>query len=358
MTDDASLLLRALAPATSQLSEDDRHRWASDRLVERLLPVIEHEDAGPWLAARLVELNVRVSSAFEDALRAVQRRAAANTLLLQNEVHEVARVLSSSGVPFVLLKGAARAFMSSAPLARARTAHDCDVLVRQQDVSRALNALADAGYRRTERRAPAGHWHADPMERGGMPVELHHALGSSDEPGVIWDRHAGGPTVAAGDLVLRLPPSTEMLWHTLQHRLNSPSGWLCLRHWFDVASLLHGVPAPQWIPLQERVAALAPDARERLGGFVRAVSIFAGVRLDRELGLADGPHPDLAAVLAWRVRALRAGKIGGGRLKESLLEAVYRWSGDPADWPRPVRSPARRLLDRATDLAWQLGART
>jgi predicted nucleotidyltransferase len=69
---------------------------------------------------------------------------------IQRTLAEAVSALRIAGVPFVLMGG-----MSTAAFARPRVTDDIDVFVRPEDAPRALDTLADAGFR-TEETNP--HW--------------------------------------------------------------------------------------------------------------------------------------------------------------------------------------------------------
>jgi predicted nucleotidyltransferase len=69
---------------------------------------------------------------------------------IQRTLAEAVSALRIAGVPFVLMGG-----MSTAAFARPRVTNDIDVFVRPEDAPRALDTLADAGFR-TEETNP--HW--------------------------------------------------------------------------------------------------------------------------------------------------------------------------------------------------------
>lgn len=113
------------------------------------------------------------------------------------------RALKRAGVP--VLVGGAYAFARHAGIAR--HTKDFDLFLRAADVSRALDALAAAGYR-TE--VTYAHWLAKAF-RGDYFIDLIHSSGNGVAPvDDEWFAHASDGVLFG--VPARLVPAEEMIW--------------------------------------------------------------------------------------------------------------------------------------------------
>ena len=338
-------LWRTLAP-NGRIDDELRQAWADESILEGIWPLVEAEDMGPWLAVRLHDLGIELTGRWKTHLARTSAEAAAQVLLLQEEVRALAAILAAEGITLAVLKGAARAWLDASPLVRARHVADCDVLVPAADVDRAMARLAAAGYTRVGAGAPAGHWHADPVRRDRITVEVHHALDREESPTEVWARvRATASEVSLGTVSVLVPSVAELVWHALRHRIASPVWWLRFRYVADLASLLPLLDAPGRALLRERLAASPASARERLAPLIRCVSDFADHAFAEDLGVADGDATPMREVLLWRLAEIWRHDDPASRRAESGRMAPYFVLGHEADDVDGGRSVPRRMLD-------------
>ncbi|MCU0623459.1 MAG: nucleotidyltransferase family protein [Gemmatimonadaceae bacterium] len=338
-------LWRTLAPTT--VADDDlRRSWVDPQFLDGLWPLVQAEDLGPWLAVRLHELGIVLPAPWHDALAADAAQGAAQALLLKEEVRHVAALLDDAQIPVALLKGAARAWLGGSPLVRARHVADCDLLVPAVDVPRVMARLAAAGYVRVGEGAPPGHWHADPVRREQVTVEVHHALDAEAPAERVWQQvRAHSRPLPVGRTSVLLPDVAELVWHALRHRLASPRSWLRFRLVADLASLLPQLDAAGRARLRERLADEPASVVGRLAPLVRCVSAFASDPLADDLGLPTGEATPMRDVLLWRLAELWRHEDGASRRVESGRMAPYFVLGHEADAVVDGRSVPRRMLD-------------
>jgi hypothetical protein len=115
----------------------------------------------------------------EDELRLAYFASARRNVILFHELEGVVRHLADVGVPVVLLKGAALAEPVYANQA-VRPVGDFDLLVRHEDMSTALDALAALGYEPTSAEARAGDT---------LAYENEVALTKPDEASCLLELH-------------------------------------------------------------------------------------------------------------------------------------------------------------------------
>lgn len=141
-----------------------------------------------------------VAAALPHELVSTMRGARLSSTLATSRMHRVLcttiELLQQTGVPFALLKGAARVYAAT-PDAALHPSQDIDVLVREPDLDRVVALLRARGYRygehddATPEQYRLRHHHAASLfpPGGEFPVEVHHALAP---PGSIvlrtdWD---------------------------------------------------------------------------------------------------------------------------------------------------------------------------
>ncbi len=238
---------------------------------------------------------------FEPRLRArfplcegVYVRALGHSLHLLRRCDELALHLRDSGIPVIVLKGAALA-RESYDDPGARPMVDIDLLLRPDDLLRAESLVRSMGYvdalppaaARRERRALH---HLPPLRhpRFGDTVELHHALVPPSaslrfDTGPLWDRARPRRGGAAG-LVL---DSADQFLHLAIHLLHASPVVGRLRQLLDLhvlASRAGAESADSWPRLRERSrqlrlgewARLAADLTARLFGTPVPRAFFEG----------------------------------------------------------------------------------
>jgi hypothetical protein len=143
-----------------------------------------------YLYRGVLKFNLRSeqSRAFLETLRAHRAKAALQAFATRAQLRAVTRTLGEAGVPFVLLKGAARLFRGDVE-ADWNTMCDLDILIPQLASDVAVTAFERAGYRRrtggVETRRE--HHHLAPLlpPGPGLAIELHHELAP---PGTLSTR--------------------------------------------------------------------------------------------------------------------------------------------------------------------------
>lgn len=280
---DSLLLEQALSTNAERLRvADERHRCAA-LLGE---------------AARRLAIVDRLPADVASLLRRARLNAVLGTSRMQRAVEHTIESLRTAGVPFVLLKGAARVY-AGAPEAACHPSDDVDVLVRATDVDRAVTALRTSGWtyaddHATVERFRRHHHHAASLfpPSGEFPIELHHALAPPGSLSIATDWEALEryvvPVDGAAGTVLRLDPVGTAL-HLAIHAV----GLTRLR---DVALL-----AQSLVELSEddhEVLRVAIDAEHRDGVRLAATAALAA----RIAGIDWPQNRAVDAYLWWAIR--------------------------------------------------------
>lgn len=149
-------------------------------------------------------------------------------------------LLERTGVPYLI----GGAFAHSRYTGRDRETKDLDVMLRREDVARALEAFSDAGY---EVELPYPHW-LGKVRRGSQYIDVVFSSGN----GIVrvddrWFEHAMAAEVMG--MTVSLCPAEELLWS---------SAFVQERERFDGAAVLHLLHAQganlDWSRLLERFA--------------------------------------------------------------------------------------------------------
>ena len=174
---------------------------------------------GPFLAAALRDNGATADSALLTVLRTAHLREELRAGIYTEILADVLETLRSSGVPAVTLTGAAFGMtLYAAPALR--HSHDIDVLVREEDIPRAAEALAARGLRRT---GPA-----QLMHRRALPVHLHARLLPVDDPRMRFDPVLlGSRQVTIAGQEAWIPSPGESLYQVLGLAAIIPPGGLC-----------------------------------------------------------------------------------------------------------------------------------
>lgn len=210
--------------------------------------------------------------------RAAHRRQLLRVLALERELVAVCGLLDAADVPTRVLKGSAVARLDYADPAL-RSFIDLDVLVRAEDIERAVAVLSAAGFRRTlaeprpgfDRRFDKGMTLIPPA---GYELDLHRTFvlgpwGVVMNPGDLWDE---GQAVAVGGASLRALSRHNRFLHACYHaalgdwplRLGSLRDIAeMLRGWADAAPVVGPVTA-RW-GVEAVVAAAVSDTYRLLG---------------------------------------------------------------------------------------------
>jgi hypothetical protein len=260
----------------------------------------------PWIYWRLQHAGSGVSSSLRDLFAEPYRVNALQHLRRMSDLRRIDGALQSAGVPYLLLKGPVLA-TTVYPHPATRTMTDLDLLVRQDDISRATSALAKIGYAVPPQFAGttmnAGD--APPLFNGqpGSPVlELHAMLDSAPDDPLAVD--ASLSTARLADLGHGLRIQTlgrpEFFAHVVTHVSRHHRFEGELRSLLDVALLLRsGETDLAWAPLK------AEWTRRRIAVWIELTlslaNILLGAPLPKEFS-DTAPAPEaliLAAEQLW-----------------------------------------------------------
>lgn len=188
--------------------------WTPDDGVRRLYPLIHR---------RLAAAGVRFPT--ESTVRTAQVHARADNLRLLHHLSGVLDLLQQAEVDTVVLKGAALALLHYEHVGD-RPMHDLDVMVRPEEVPRALAALRAAGWSylvlhddtRIESLLPVRHSVA--LVRDGVELDLHwHAMVESVGTGLDAELWATSVALEVdGQATRALGPADQVL-HAVVHGL-------------------------------------------------------------------------------------------------------------------------------------------
>ena len=265
-------------------------------LLYRQLAAVARQDVPPESLNRLKELY--------------QGNTARNLFLL-GELERVLRSLAEDGVTAIPWKGPVLAMAGYGDLSLRRFV-DLDVIVRRDDVERAIGTLTNLGYRAEPEVSPSQqaflirtqHDLAFKRDEGRLIVELHWEVAG-----------AGGESLvlAPEDVLLSLcVHGSKHLWERL--------AWVC-----DIAEWLAAHPGLRWSELLSQA--------ERTG---QQRMLFVGLRLASELLDALLPEPAAKAIDADRAVA---------RLAAQAKQVIFRQPPRP---PGMISSLRFHLLARRT----------
>ncbi|MBI3890980.1 MAG: nucleotidyltransferase family protein [Candidatus Wallbacteria bacterium] len=341
------LRVRGEPPGAGRLSGSD---W------KELLELSRRHGVTPLLWLRLqprgalADVPVDVS----ERLRKEYLDTAARGLLRQQALREVAEALGAAEIPVIVLKGAFLSEVVYSNLA-ARPMVDLDILVPRDNLAKAIEVLATAGYR------PRDPYSLDGIERiskhipalfgpqGRVAVELHWTIASPRRddrlnPGELWARRIG--VTLGGTAVSALGPE-DLLLHVCSHVAYDDEFSPGLRPLCDLAEIARHYDASlDWDVLVERAERWrwAPGvylalrlARDWLGALVPGSALEA--LCPRE------PVPSLFEAVRER---LLAGTLGANSIQ---LSRVVRVLGAPG-----LRAKLREAVDRVwldpDQMAW------
>jgi len=251
----------------------------------------------PPLRRRISDLGLSLSAAETVELTARWRRVFAFSASVCGAGARISASMTSSGIPHVLFKGvAAIAQIYGGP--DERTTVDADVLIGEQDLPRAIDALHDlglrpsdggdlSGYRRAIRNMPGFAGNQAITLTGGplQHLDLHWSLGAGVDS-----------ELAAEKLIARGVPRN--LLGTEVHVVSPVDGFLlgahhAMRNNFAPDRMVRDVlDAARWLDVLQRQGALgeviARAQRCRLRPAVFGLAVLAG----REPALAELSCPD------------------------------------------------------------------
>jgi predicted nucleotidyltransferase len=172
-----------------------------------------------------------------------------------NEFSKVFRKLNGDGVSFIVLKGPHLAEVVYRDWAL-RPMGDLDILVNEEDLSKASSSLQEIGYSNRKSESPHQHHHLPQfLKEGAAPIEIHLGISSTwpvaftaDYDG-LWERaqrvKIGGVEIlvlSLEDLILNLS------LHACQHNFR-----IRLMHIYDISQTLRQYKSQiNWVELVSR----------------------------------------------------------------------------------------------------------
>lgn len=175
------------------------------------------------LSAAVADGAFPATAAQRAQARATHRRRLLRVLALEQELIGVRTLLGSADVPMRVLKGSAVAHLDYVDPA-ARSFIDLDVMIRPEDIERAVEILSRAGFRRTlaeprpgfDRRFDKGMTLIAPA---GYELDLHRTFvlgpwGVVLDPDRLWD---DGQSFTLGSTTLRALSGPHRFLHACYH---------------------------------------------------------------------------------------------------------------------------------------------
>jgi hypothetical protein len=314
-----------------------RRDWDEARLreawlkvpIEGLRELVSYEHVTIWLYCRIRELGVgdELPPSFWTWLIRRARVESANGLLVEAEAIRIAELLRSGGVPAIFLKGIARRLLADRfPYIDARPTIDVDVLLPADQASSVWEDLKKSGYKfaRDPNLTPVDLWHLIPLTGANrVAVELHTSTSREVRPPDAWRRMLfESIVVRRGELELRVPSTTELLWHSIVHAQNDGiNGWR-LKCFQDAAVLMGEDSGVDWEMIGERLKSAEIKDRSGAMRWLAAGADLAGRPLPEQLAPLPKPFPVLR-MLRWRLAAWRRA-AERPRLLEKLLDEGTR----------------------------------
>lgn len=209
---------------------------------------IASPDLYGYLGYKLTEValqNCCPALLLKEALDA-RRATAAQWLRLRLELRRLAAEFAHQQVDFLLLKGSVLAFQAY-PDPSLRSVSDIDILVRSENLAKALECVYAAGFSCPERYAhPAGVLESAlpgeeislPLEKPGTRalIEVHTQLESAEPRFPVSIGHVWGTSEEAdlGGLKVHIPDKHEFLFHLILHLARGHLFSLGLRPLLDI----------------------------------------------------------------------------------------------------------------------------
>lgn len=284
----------------------------------------------------------RLPPPARDALVAGRRVGDHHDFMLRWEARRVRRALADCGQPFLLLKGAAYAFLDL-PSSRGRLTGDIDILVHRDGLSAVEASLQAHGWEPTEATPYDQLYYRRYMhelpplrhrERGTV-VDVHHTISPPTSRIKIdgeWLWAAAQPIGSTGYLTLA---PADLVLHAVIHLFHEGNVGTGIRDLVDIDALLRhfGREPAFWDALVTRAEEL--DAGRM---------IFYGLRYAMLLMATPVPPAAVAAAAHWRPASPML-KLMDGLIVEALLSYRQReaMTARAATWMLYVRSHWRRM---------------
>jgi len=320
-----------VAAATAIEAHDERALADALQLIahERMLQTAAQHRCLGYLRRGILQAGLRDARALAltHALRDYAGKAAMQAYAVRKQVDGLVIARDAAGIPFTLLKGAARLFRGDRE-ADSDTMFDLDVLVPLAEIPAAITALSRAGYQSVGDRLAhfwKRHHHAQPLRPPGLglPVELHYQLAPPADLSIATDwnvcqRHC--ERVKAGALEASCLDSMGTALHMVVHGVG-------LRRLHDVimlARILRDTPGTG----EHLESVIAAETRQ--GVALRAVLVLAA----RIAAMRIGASEPVKRYLEWVQR--REDLTPYIRQRTQLVDAWY--TND-----RKLLGPATRL---------------
>ena len=167
--------------------------------------------------------GLEIDKESQTYLRSAYLREELRSNIFRRICRDVLRLLQKEGVSTIVLKGTALAeTVYDNPVLR--HCHDIDILMRDQDISRAANFLPSLGFRGFDQKPEPGNFHLKLVHESGLPLELHSRLFQipyyNVPSGEMWERSQN--RIIAGVPANILSPADSLL-HVCGHASYSKS---------------------------------------------------------------------------------------------------------------------------------------
>jgi Uncharacterised nucleotidyltransferase len=190
---------------------------------DELVTAAEQHGMEPLVLVHVERAGLAIPAGFRDRLRARRTQHAHAAAVRGRVVADVARAMAQAGVPFLVLKGAALAYLVYGD-PRLRPMRDVDLLIRKPDSGRAHDVLVRCGFRPGGTAVPRRHHHMQGMARtlegATVTIELHHELMVRTpfvERRDYDDLMRRSQPFEWGGMTYRTLACEDMLWHVYAH---------------------------------------------------------------------------------------------------------------------------------------------
>jgi len=307
----------------------------------------------PLLFSACQRNKVEVDTEFLTLLRTASLREELRTKTYRRICQNVLSTLTAAGMPIIALKGAVLAeTVYDHPALR--HSHDIDILLGENDPSRALSLLSSLGFAPLR---PAGdpEWqNIQFIHQSGLPLALHHhpfhvPLHNAAQA----DMWARSQTQVVADVPVRTLSPADALLHLCGHASYCPSRtslrWVC-----DAWFLIERYPSLDWDILLDCVvrSRLALPLSVMLGYVAEELRApIPATFLDRLRTAASQSNTIERELALWGVRA-------GGRIRfKNLVRMPHDWRTRAfvLKWlflPSPAYLRSVRQIPRAWPLAF------
>jgi hypothetical protein len=269
--------------------------------------------------------GLEIDKESQTYLRSAYLQEDLRSKIVRRICHDILMLLEKEGIPTIVLKGVALAETAyESPVLR--HCHDIDLLIRDQDMSRAMTLLPSIEFKEIDSKAEPGSSDCQLEHESGLPLELHTALFKlpyyNELLGETWER---SQNQIIADCPTRILAPADNLLHVCGHafyesrrgslRWVSDAWFIIDRHrdldwdlFLDCANRSHLA-----LPLSVMLAYLAEDLNAPIPSSFLARLFAAASKssaIERELALFGAhsrPQGSLVALFRrmrdWRGRA-------------------------------------------------------